>query len=117
MGEVIDFKARQKKPKDKEVADLLQKIDLLQDALKDIYYHVDDAYRSLNMMEEECGKVEKVYDQTILELSRRIGSENIPVEFLHYSRNVKPQVQEDGSIHLIWEPEEDIEITFTPDED
>jgi len=116
MGEIIDFASRKRTPKDPETRALMEKIHTLQDTLNEIWGHLDDAYAILNFMEEECGKLEKFYDEVVLELARKIGGENIPVEFLNYSKNVVPELQSDGSYKMvIKEPE--MEIIFTPEED
>jgi hypothetical protein len=116
MGEIIDFASRKRTPKDPETRALMEKIHTLQDTLNEIWGHLDDAYANLNFMEEECGKLEKFYDEVVLELARKIGGENIPVEFLNYSKNVVPELQSDGSYKMvIKEPE--MEIIFTPEED
>ena len=116
MGEIIDFASRTRTPKDPETRKMYEKIHTLQETLNEIWGHLDDAYANLNFMEEECGKVEKVYDEVVLELARKIGGENIPVEFLNYSKNVVPELQSDGTYKMvIKEPE--MEIIFTPDED
>lgn len=116
MGQVIDFTSRKRTPKDPETRKMYEKIHTLQETLSEIWGHIDDAYGNLNYMEEECGKVEKVYDEVVLELARKIGGENIPVEFLNYSKNVVPELQSDGTYKMvIKEPE--MEIIFTPEED
>lgn len=116
MGEIIDFASRKRTPKDPETRALMEKIHTLQDTLNEIWGHLEDAYANLNFMEEECGKLEKFYDEVVLELARKIGGENIPIEFLNYSKNVVPELQSDGSYKMvIKEPE--MEIIFTPDED
>ena len=116
MGEIIDFASRKRTPKDPETRALMEKIHTLQDTLNEIWGHLDDAYANLNFMEEECGKLEKFYDEVVLELARKIGGENMPVEFLNYSKNVVPELQSDGSYKMvIKEPE--MEIIFTPEED
>lgn len=116
MGEIIDFASRKRTPKDPETRALMEKIHTLQDTLNEIWGHLDDAYANLNFMEEECGKLEKFYDEVVLELARKIGGENIPIEFLNYSKNVVPELQSDGSYKMvIKEPE--MEIIFTPEED
>lgn len=116
MGEVIDFVSRKRDPKDPEVRKLHEKIHDLQGAMTEIYGHIDDAYANLNIMEQEVCKVEKFYDETVLELAHRIGGENVPVEFLNYSTRLVPQEQEDGTYKLIWEDvEKTMEIIFTPD--
>lgn len=115
MGEVIDFTTRRRKPKDPEVRKLMEKIHTLQDAMNEIYGHIDDAYGNLNVMETEAGKVEKFYDEVILELAKRIGGENIPVEFLNYSQRLQPILQNDGTYKLELQEEPEIEIVFTPD--
>ena len=118
MGEVIDFASRKRDPKDPEVRKLHEKIHDLQSAMSEIYGHIEDAYSNLNIMEQEVGKVEKFYDETILELAHRIGGENVPVEFLNYSTRLVPELQDDGSYKLNWQDiEEQIEIIFTPDAD
>ena len=116
MGEIIDFASRKRTPKDPETRALMEKIHTLQDTLNEIWGHLEDAYANLNFMEEECGKLEKFYDEVVLELARKIGGENIPVEFLNYSKNVVPELQSDGTYKMvIKEPE--MEIIFTPEED
>ena len=116
MGQVIDFTSRKRTPKDPETRKMYEKIHTLQETLSEIWGHIDDAYANLNFMEEECGKVEKFYDEVVLELAKKIGGENIPVEFLNYSKNVVPELQSDGTYKMvIKEPE--MEIIFTPDED
>ena len=118
MGEVIDFTTRRREPKDPEVRKLMEKIHSLQDAMNEIYGHIDDAYGNLNVMETEAGKVEKFYDEVILELARKIGGENIPVEFLNFSTRLTPVLQNDGTYKLELQEEEkveDLEIIFTPD--
>jgi len=116
MGEIIDFKSRKRTPKDPETRKMYEKIHTLQETLSDIWGHIDDAHANLNFMEEECGKVEQFYDEIVLELARKIGGENIPVEFLNYSKNVVPELQSDGTYKMvIKEPE--MEIIFTPEED
>ena len=116
MGEIIDFASRKRTPQDPETRKMYEKIHTLQDTLNEIWGHLDDAYANLNFMEEECGKLEKFYDEVVLELARKIGGENIPVEFLNYSKNVVPELQSDGTYKMvIKEPE--LEIIFTPDED
>ena len=116
MGQVIDFASRKRTPKDPETRKMYEKVHTLQETLSEIWGHIDDAYANLNFMEEECGKVEQLYDEVVLELARKIGGENIPVEFLNYSKNVVPELQADGTYKMvIKEPE--IEIIFTPDED
>ena len=117
MGEVIDFTTRRRKPKDPEVRKLMEKIHSLQDAMNEIYGHIEDAYGNLNVMETEAGKVEQFYDEVILELARKIGGENIPVEFLNFSTRLTPVLQNDGTYKLELQEEkvEDLEIIFTPD--
>ena len=118
MGEVIDFTTRRREPKDPEVRKLMEKIHSLQEAMNDIYGHIEDAYGNLNVMETEAGKVEKFYDEVILELARKIGGENIPVEFLNFSTRLTPVLQNDGTYKLELQEEEkveDLEIIFTPD--
>lgn len=116
MGQVIDFASRKRTPKDPETRALMEKLYNLQEAMREIWQHVDDAYENLGYMEDECGKVETFYDETVLELAKKVGGENIPVEFLNYSKNVVPELQPDGSYKMvIKEPE--LEIIFTPDED
>jgi len=116
MGEIIDFASRKRNPKDPEVRKLHEKIHDLQGAMTEIYGHIDDAYANLNIMEQEVCKVEKFYDETVLELAHRIGGENVPVEFLNYSTRLVPELQEDGTYKLIWEDvEKTMEIIFTPD--
>ena len=117
MGEVIDFTTRRREPKDPEVRKLMEKIHSLQDAMNEIYGHIDDAYGNLNVMETEAGKVEKFYDEVILELAKKIGGENIPVEFLNFSTRLTPVLQNDGTYKLELQEEkvEDLEIIFTPD--
>jgi len=117
MGEVIDFNTRRREPKDPEVRKLMEKIHSLQEAMNEIYGHIDDAYGNLNVMETEAGKVEKFYDEVILELARKIGGENIPVEFLNFSTRLTPVLQNDGTYKLELQEEkvEDLEIIFTPD--
>ena len=116
MGEIIGFASRKRTPKDPETRALMEKIHTLQDTLNEIWGHLEDAYANLNFMEEECGKLEKFYDEVVLELARKIGGENIPVEFLNYSKNVVPELQSDGTYKMvIKEPE--MEIIFTPEED
>jgi len=117
MGEVIDFTTRRREPKDPEVRKLMEKIHSLQEAMNEIYGHIDDAYGNLNVMETEAGKVEKFYDEVILELARKIGGENIPVEFLNFSTRLTPVLQNDGTYKLELQEEkvEDLEIIFTPD--
>lgn len=117
MGEVIDFTTRRRKPKDPEVRKLMDKIHSLQDAMNEIYGHIEDAYGNLNVMETEAGKVEKFYDEVILELAKKIGGENIPVEFLNFSTRLTPVLQNDGTYKLELQEEkvEDLEIIFTPD--
>jgi len=116
MGEIIDFASRKRTPKDPETRALMDKIHDLQETLQEIWGHIDDAYGNLNYMEQECGKVEGFYDDVVLELAHKIGSENIPVEFLNYSKNVVPELQSDGTYKMvIKEPE--MEIIFTPEED
>jgi hypothetical protein len=117
MGEVIDFTTRRREPKDPEVRKLMEKIHSLQDAMNEIYGHIDDAYGNLNVMETEAGKVEKFYDEVILELARKIGGENIPIEFLNFSTRLTPVLQNDGTYKLELQEEkvEDLEIIFTPD--
>jgi len=117
MGEVIDFTTRRREPKDPEVRKLMEKIHSLQDAMNEIYGHIDDAYGNLNVMETEAGKVEKFYDEVILELAKKIGGENIPVEFLNFSTRLTPVLQNDGTYKLELQEEKvkDLEIIFTPD--
>jgi len=116
MGQVIDFTSRKRTPKDPETRAIMDRLHLLQETLQDIWSHIDDGYANLNLMEEECGKVEKFYDEVVLELAKRVGGENVPVEFLNYSKNVVPELQSDGTYKMvIKEPE--LEIIFTPDED
>ena len=120
MGEVIDFTTRRREPKDPEVRKLMEKIHSLQEAMNDIYGHIEDAYGNLNVMETEAGKVEQFYDEVILELARKIGGENIPVEFLNFSTRLTPVLQNDGTYKLELQEEEeekveDLEIIFTPD--
>jgi hypothetical protein len=118
MGEVIDFTTRRREPKDPEVRKLMEKIHSLQDAMNEIYGHIEDAYGNLNVMETEAGKVEQFYDEVILELARKIGGENIPVEFLNFSTRLTPVLQNDGTYKLELQEEEkveDLEIIFTPD--
>ena len=117
MGEVIDFASRKREPKDPEIRKLHEKIHDLQGAMSEIYGHIDDAYSNLNIMEEEVGKVEKFYDEVVLELAHRIGGENVPVEFLNYSTRLVPELQDDGSYSLKWQDPKDLEIIFTPDFD
>jgi hypothetical protein len=116
MGQVIDFASRQRSPKDPETRNLMDRLHNLQDTLTEVWQHLDDAYANLNFMEEECGKLEKFYDETVLELARHMGSENIPVEFLNYSKNAVPELQEDGSYKIVLK-EPEMEIIFTPEED
>jgi hypothetical protein len=118
MGEVIDFTTRRREPKDPEVRKLMEKIHSLQDAMNEIYGHIEDAYGNLNVMETEAGKVEQFYDEVILELARKIGGENVPVEFLNFSTRLTPVLQNDGTYKLELQEEEkveDLEIIFTPD--
>ena len=115
MGEVIDFASRKREPKDPEVRKLHEKIHDLQSTMSEIYGHIDDAYTSLNMMEQEAGKVEKFYDEVILELAHYVGGENVPVEFLNYSTRLIPELQDDGSYSLRIEDPKDLEIIFEPD--
>ena len=117
MGEVIDFASRKREPKDPEIRKLHEKIHDLQGTMSEIYGHIDDAYSSLNVMEEEVVKVEKFYDEVVLELAHRIGGENVPVEFLNYSTRLVPELQDDGSYSLKWQDPKDLEIIFTPDFD
>lgn len=117
MGEVIDFASRKREPKDPEIRKLHERIHDLQGAMSEIYGHIDDAYSNLNIMEEEVGKVEKFYDEVVLELAHRIGGENVPVEFLNYSTRLVPELQDDGSYSLKWQDPKDLEIIFTPDFD
>ena len=116
MGQVIDFASRKRTPKDPETRKMYDKIHTLQETLSEIWGHIDDAYANLNFMEEECGKVEQFYDEVVLELARKIGGENIPVEFLNYSKNVVPELQSDGTYKMVVK-EPEFEIIFTPDED
>ena len=117
MGEVIDFATRQREPRDPEVRKLMEKIHTLQEAMSEIYGHIDDAYGNLSVMETEAGKVEKFYDEVILELAKKIGGENIPVEFLNFSTRLTPVLQNDGTYKLELQEEkvENLEIIFTPD--
>lgn len=117
MGEVIDFASRKREPKDPEIRKLHEKIHNLQGAMSEIYGHIDDAYGNLNVMETEAGKVEKFYDEVVLELAHRIGGENVPVEFLNFSTRLTPELQDDGSYSLKWQDPKDLEIIFTPDFD
>ena len=118
MGQVIDFASRQRSPKDPETRALVDRLHTLQETLTEVWQHLDDAHANLNFMEEECGKLEKFYDEVILELAKKIGSENMPVEFLNYSRNAVPELQSDGTYKIvIRDPEDNFEIIFTPDED
>jgi len=116
MGQVIDFTSRKRTPKDPETRAIMERIHGLQETLQEIWGHIDDAYGNLNYMEDECGKVETFYDEVILELASKIGGENIPVEFLNYSKNVVPELQSDDTYKMVVK-EPELEIIFTPDED
>lgn len=118
MGEVVDFAARLKERPlgDREARKLVEKLHNVQGALQEIYGHIEDAYENLNVMEKECTRVEAFYDETLLELARQIGSENVPVEFFDFSANVVVVPGENGEINLkLEDPEQKFEIVFTPE--
>ena len=120
VGEVIDFKSRQNSGivQDRETRKLMEKVHDLQDALGEIYDHIESAYENLNTMESECNRVEVYYDETILALAQKIGPENVPVEFLNYSTNIVVEAKETGEVQIKWEaPNKEFEIIFTPDEE
>ena len=117
MGDIIDFRSRKKYPADAESALIINRLNNLQNALRDVYKHIEDGWESMQIMETEAEKVEKAYDEVLCDLSDVMGAENIPVEFLEYSKNVRVDCQEDGSFKLVWEPNQDFHIVFTPEED
>lgn len=118
MGEIIDFKSRNSSQPDRESRKLTAKVHDIQDALREIYDHLDNAYENLNTMEKECARVEAFYDEAILELARKIKPENVPVEFLNYSKNLVVEALETGEIQIRWEaPNQEFEIIFTPEEE
>lgn len=118
MGEVIDFKSRNSSQPNRESRKLTTKVHDIQDALKEIYAHLDDAYENLNTMETECNRVEAFYDEAILELAKSIGPENVPAEFLDFSKNLVVEVLETGEFQIKWSaPNQEFDIIFIPEED
>ena len=89
MGDIIDFRSRKKYPKDAETSLIMNRLSNLQNALRDVYKHIEDGWESMQIMETEAAKVEKAYDEVLCDLSDVMGAENIPVEFLEYSKKCK----------------------------
>lgn len=119
VAEIIDFNSRKSlgKTQDREVRKLTEKVRDLQDALGEIYDHIENAYENLNTMETECNRVEVYYDETLLALAQKVGPENVPVEFLNYSTNLIVEALETGEVQIKWEaPNKEFEIIFTPEE-
>ena len=118
MGDIVDFSAhKHRKPsKARQNSKTVHRLEGLQEALSDIYGHIEDAYENLKIMEVECARVEAFYDETLLEFAKDIGPGNVPSEFLDYSTSVTAVTDDMGNITLkLEEADPAIEIIFTPE--
>ena len=82
MGDIIDFRSRKKYPKDAETSLIMNRLSNLQNALRDVYKHIEDGWESMQIMETEAAKVEKAYDEVLCDLSDVYGSREYPSRVL-----------------------------------
>ena len=44
MGDIIDFRSRKKYPQDAETSVIMNRLNNLQEALRDVYKHIEDGW-------------------------------------------------------------------------
>ena len=49
MGDIIDFRSRKKYPEDAETSLIMNRLSNLQNALRDVYKHIEDGWESISL--------------------------------------------------------------------
>ena len=102
MGSVVAFPT-------KEITEnaLRDTLSVCAEELDELYAELDELHSKLHDLELRCNRVELAYDEKLTKYAKRVGAENVEVEFIAYtSRHIVAVDPEAGSMQLILVEEE-----------
>tara|TARA_R110000744_G_scaffold48827_1_gene106353 strand:- start:563 stop:883 length:321 start_codon:yes stop_codon:yes gene_type:complete len=66
------------------------------ESLEDIYELLDAMHSKMHDLEKECAEIEVEFDANLEKYARKVGVQNVEVEFLGYTSRHKVSIDADG---------------------
>ena len=100
-ADVINLAAR------KKVVESEKQVKSLIGLLNSVYSHLNEAYEQISVMENQCDKIQELYDTTLKEYVDTVGADKVPLEYLNYTTSVEVEIL-NGKVVLRWKDKNEV---------